>query len=190
MTTENDANKKDKIQDIQPIRSRAKIEDMKWSLKNFCSERDYIMFLLGINTGLRIADLLKLKINDVVGKTRITVTEGKNKKRRAICLSNIYEELNSYIIQLNNTSRTEWLFPSHKGDYPICTVQAYRQLNKAAEMIGICGCIGTSTMRKTFGYWHYKQFKDTAALQMIFNHPHQRRTLNYIGITEKGPDLK
>jgi integrase len=45
--------------------------------------------------------------------------------------------------------------------------------------------IGTHTMRKTFGYWHYKQFKDVAQLQMIFNHSHPQITLRYIGITEE-----
>ncbi len=53
--------KKDEIKDVQPIRSLEQLNDMKWSLKKWCSERDYIMFLLGINTGLRVSDLLKLK---------------------------------------------------------------------------------------------------------------------------------
>lgn len=30
--------------------------------------------------------------------------------------------------------------------------------------------MGTHTLRKTFGYWHYKQYKDVAILQDIFNH--------------------
>ncbi|MDA2733469.1 site-specific integrase, partial [Bacillus cereus] len=50
------------VKDVQPIRSKEKIEDMKWSLKRHCSERDYIMFLIGINTGLRAGDLVKLKV--------------------------------------------------------------------------------------------------------------------------------
>ena len=59
-----------------------------------------------------------------------------------------------------NTVDSEWLFPS-RGDKPITTTQAYRQLNKA-EMTDITEGIGTHTMRKTFGYWFYKQTKDVA----------------------------
>ena len=70
------------IQDVQPIRSLEKIEDMKWSLKRHCSERDYIMFLLGINTGLRVSDLLALKIKDVKGKKKMLV--GKEKQKRSV----------------------------------------------------------------------------------------------------------
>lgn len=174
--------KKDEIKDVQPIRSLEKLNDMKWSLKKWCGERDYIMFLLGINTGLRVSDLLNLKISDIKGKKKITVKEGKTKKVREIYLTSVYQELNAYIASLEGT---EWLFPSRKGDRPISRIQAYRQLNKASEMVDIPDGIGTHTMRKTFGYWYYKQTKDIAKLQRILNHSSQEVTLQYIGITEE-----
>ncbi|MGG4041450.1 tyrosine-type recombinase/integrase, partial [Bacillus smithii] len=154
----------------------------KWSLRKWCGERDYILFLLGINTGLRVSDLLKLKISDVKGKKKITVKEGKTEKKREIVLANIYDELNAYI---NTLEGTEWLFPSRKGNKPITRIQAYRQLNKAAEMVDMSDGIGTHTMRKTFGYWFYKQTKDIATLQKIFNHSSQEITLRYIGVTDE-----
>ncbi|MGS2776972.1 tyrosine-type recombinase/integrase [Robertmurraya sp. GLU-23] len=172
--------KKEHIIDVQPIRSKEQIENMKWALKRFCSNRDYILFLTGINTGLRISDLLKLKVKDLKRKKRIMILEGKTKKARSIQLDNIYREIQEYIKTLDDS---EWLFPSRKGDKPITVVQAYRQLNKAAEMAEITEGIGTHTMRKTFGYWHYKQFKDVAQLQIILNHAHPEITLRYIGIT-------
>ncbi|NEU34121.1 tyrosine-type recombinase/integrase, partial [bacterium LRH843] len=95
---------------------------------------------------------------------KIVVKEGKTEKSRTIHLANIYEEVNDYIETLQNT---QWLFPSRKGDNPITRIQAYRQLNKAAEMAEIETGIGTHTMRKTFGYWYYKQTKDIASLQSI-----------------------
>jgi integrase len=171
--------KKEHIIDVQPIRSRDQLENMKWALKRFCGDRDYILFLIGINTGLRVGDLLKLKVKDLKRKKRIVILEGKTKKPRTIQLDNIYGEIQEYI----KTIDSEWLFPSRKGDKPISTIQAYRQLNKAAEMAEIPEGIGTHTMRKTFGYWHYKQFKDVAQLQMILNHAHPEITLRYIGIT-------
>lgn len=175
-------NKKTEIKDVRPIRSLEKIEDMKWSLKKWCGERDYMMFLIGINTGLRVGDLLELKIEDVKGKKAVMVLEGKTEKSREIYLTNIYDELNDYIAILEDT---EWLFPSRKGDKAISRVQAYRQLNKAAGMVDITDGIGTHTMRKSFGYWHYKQFKDVAELQKILNHSHPQITLDYIGITNE-----
>jgi integrase len=169
-------------QDVQPIRDLKKIQDMKWSLKRHCSPRDYMMFLVGINTGLRVSDMLKLKINQVQGKKRIVIKEGKTEKVRILHLDNIYDEIDDYIRTLKGT---EWVFPSRKGNKPISRIQAYRQLIKAAEMADIKDGVGTHTMRKTFGYWHYKQFKDVAELQLILNHSHPSITLKYIGITNE-----
>ncbi len=59
-------NKKSHLIDVQPIRSKEQIEDMKWSLKRHCSKRDYILFLIGINTGLRISDLLQIETQTIL----------------------------------------------------------------------------------------------------------------------------
>jgi integrase len=168
------------IKDVQPIRKKETLEDMKWALKRFCLERDYIMFLIGINTGLRVSDILLLKVSDVRRKKKIVIKEKKTKKTRTINLRNIYDEIQSYV----KTVDSEWLFPSRKGNKPISTTQAYRQLNKAADMAEI-ESVGTHTMRKTFGYWYYKQTKDVAQLQRILNHRDPEVTLDYIGITEE-----
>jgi len=81
-------------------------------------------------------------------------------------------------------SDEEYLFKSRKGENkPISRVQAYRILNSAAEHVGLQE-VGTRTLRKTFGYWHYKQNKDVALLQQIFNHSSPSVTLRYIGINE------
>ena len=176
------ANKKEEIKDVQPIRTLEQLNDMKWSLKKWCGERDYILFLLGINTGLRVQDLLNFKISDVKGKKKLSVKEGKTEKNREIYLTNIYDELNTYIASLDGT---EWLFPSRKGDKAISRIQAYRQLNKASEMVDMPDGIGTHTMRKTFGYWYYKRTMNVAKLQKILNHSHPEITLKYIGITDE-----
>lgn len=44
--------------------------------------------------------------------------------------------------------------------------------------------VGTHTMRKTFGYHHYKQNRDVAMLQKIYNHSSPKITLEYIGIIQ------
>ncbi|PAE06400.1 site-specific integrase [Terribacillus saccharophilus] len=175
MTTTN------QIKDVQPIRSKELIEDMKWSLKRHCSERDYILFLLGINSGLRVGDILKLKVKDVKNKKRVVIQEGKTKKKRDINLNNIYSEIQEYVKTIDSV----WLFPSRKGDKPISTTQAYRQLNKAGDMVDITEGIGTHTMRKTFGYWYYKRTNNMEALQQILNHSDIKITKAYIGITEE-----
>nr|WGD64142.1 tyrosine-type recombinase/integrase [Bacillus subtilis]WGD72664.1 tyrosine-type recombinase/integrase [Bacillus subtilis]WGD74659.1 tyrosine-type recombinase/integrase [Bacillus subtilis] len=169
-------------QNVQPIRSLEKIDDMKWALKKFCSERDYMYFLIGINCGLRGGDLVKLT-QAQCKKKKFVVKEGKTKKPRSINLSMIHDEIINYIGKYPN----KWMFPSQKGDSHITRSHAYDQMRKVADMAEVEG-VGTHTLRKTFGYWYYKQTKDVAQLQKIFNHGHPETTLSYIGITEEEID--
>ena len=167
---------------VQPIRSKETIARFKNELLHK-SYRDYILFVIGINTGLRISDILQLKVEDVRG-THIVITEKKtNKHKRFFINEQLRKELNMYIKGMNND---DYLFPSRKGDKPITRVQAYRILNEVAKKLKVEE-VGTHTLRNTFGYWHYQQYKDVAILQDIFNHSSPSVTLRYIGITD---DLK
>ena len=173
------------IKDVQPIRSKEQLADMKWALRRHCSERDYILFVLGCDTGLRVGDLLKIKTKQILflkpKKQKILkVKEGKTQKIRDIYIGNCFEEVYQYAKLLES----EWLFPSRKGDQAISPTQAYRQLNKAADFADVQN-VGNHTLRKTFGYWFYKQTKDVAMLQGILNHSHPSITLRYIGITDE-----
>ena len=176
---------------VQPIRDKNKLEEMKEELKKN-GTRDYLLFLLGINTGLRISDIVKLQVKDVKDpsgamKEYVTIIEKKTNKLKKFPICNgLLAELTKYT---NNMEQEQYLFQSQKGtNKPITTVQAYRILNKAGANIGLEE-IGTHTMRKTFGYHHYQQNKDVAILQEIFNHSAPSITLRYIGINQDNIDM-
>lgn len=167
---------------VQPIRDKAKIEEIK-SLLMKQSYRDYFMFMMGLNSGLRISDLLKLKVSDVRDKSHITITEEKTEKTKRFSINNALRGIiDEYIKGMKDD---EWLFPSQKGNGKknIDRVQAYRILNNVATKVGLDE-IGTHTMRKTFGYHLYQKTKDVALLQEIFNHSAPSITLRYIGINQ------
>lgn len=169
---------------VQPIRDREIIQMMKNELSRTGS-RNQMLFNIGINTGLRVSDILNLKVNDVRNKSHIVVSEKKTGKTKRILINaNLRKDIEDYIINMDNN---DYLFKSKKGkNSPITRIQAYRILNDAATKLDIKE-IGTHTMRKTFGYWHYKIYKDVAILQDIFNHSSPSITMRYIGITD---DLK
>lgn len=164
--------------DVQPLRTEQEIDDMEYSLRRWCGERDWFLFIVGINTGLRVSDIVPLKVGDVRGKSYVIISEGKTKKARRVSLKPIQQEIEAYT---RGMDPDDWLFPSRKGSGHITTTQAYRALVKAGEMIDRKD-IGTHTMRKTFGYHHYKRNKDVATLQEIFNHSAPSITKRYIGI--------
>lgn len=166
---------------VQPIRDPKMIQAMKDNL----APRDRFLFTLGINVGLRISDLLQLKVKDVKDKRYLNVYEEKTNKQKRFLLN---KELRAIIDEYTKHMEPEdWLFPSRKGDKPISRVQAYRVLNDTAKKIGLEE-IGTHTLRKTFGYHFFKKYKDIVMLQDIFNHSAPSVTLAYIGITQDEQD--
>lgn len=170
-----------KMELVQPIRDKKIIERMKNELLKR-GTRDFMLFLVGINTGLRISDILTLKVEDVRDKEHIVIKEKKTDKLKRIKINGLKEELDKYI---ENMGDEDYLFKSQKGENkPITRVQAYRILNEAAKIVGIQDEIGTHTLRKTFGYHFYQKTKDVALLQELFNHSAPSVTLRYIGINQ------
>jgi len=167
----------------EPLRKPKDIQEMLWALgRTESGYRDKFMFLFGINTGLRISDILSLKVGQVRGKEHVTVKEQKTNKLREVVLLPIMNEIEEYT---KGRYDEEWLFPSRKGNKAITKVQAYRVLRKASETANLDHIqISTHTMRKTFGYWHYQTNKDIAVLQEILNHADPSTTRRYIGITQ------
>jgi integrase len=165
---------------VEPIRDKVKIKQMKKLLKKQ-SRRNQFLFVLGINTGLRISDLLRLKVGDVRGKSHILITEKKTGKRKRFKInSKLRKQIDKYTAGMR---AEEYLFASKKRPAPITRVRAYQIINGAARKVGLSE-IGTHTLRKTFGYHFYQRTKDVATLQMIFNHSHPSITLRYIGINQ------
>ena len=171
---------------VEPIREKEKIEQVKRILKESGS-RDFLLFLLGINSGLRISDILKLKVKDVSNKDYIEIREQKTNKYRRFPITEYYRaNLDEFIF---DKSPEEWIFASKRGRKPISRTQAYRIINDACLKAGIQVNIGTHTLRKTFGYHFYQQNKDVALLQAIFNHSAPSVTLRYIGINQDIIDI-
>ena len=150
-----------------------------------------MLFYTSINSGMRVSDIVKLTKDDIRNldgtmKQHITVTEKKTGKQKRFPLCNgLLTEMERYT---RNMQVGEYLFKSRKGENKaITTVQAYRIINRATKRIKLEE-IGTHTMRRTFGYWHYRQYKDIAILQEIFNHSSPSVTLLYIGINQDNID--
>src|SRR5699024_1307721 len=139
------------------------------------AHRDVLLFLIVIITGLRVNDLVRLKIAYVKNKYVLTIREGIKNKLRDINVGMLHKEIQTYIV---NKQPHDYLFTSQKVNKAISTTQVYRILTDAADYLGR-SYIGTHTMRKSFGYHHYKQFKDVAILQEIFNHAAPNITKRY-----------
>lgn len=168
---------------VQPIRDKRDINRMKKALGN---PRDLLLFTFGINSALRISDILKLKVGDV-RNTDVLTREQKTGKIKRFRMNKAIVDAVKSLVPADATD-SDWLFPSRKGDKPITRVQAWRILKDAAERAGVKTEIGTHTLRKTFAYHAYKSGVDLTLLMSVLNHSSQRDTLRYIGIEQDRVD--
>lgn len=181
------------VQVVEAIRDKAVIEKMKRYLHNK-SIRDYTLFVLGINSGLRVSDLLNLRVRDVASSSgklhdRITLTEQKTGKKKDFPISDASRKaLSELLSSSGEMTQDKPLFSSRKGNNPIKRGHAWRILKDAGKFAGIKDNIGTHTMRKTFGYHAYKKGLDLSLIQKLLNHSSPAITLSYIGITKEDMD--
>lgn len=147
-------------------------------------QRMYLMFMIGIYTGLRISDLVRLRAGHVRGD-EITLIEEKTDKEQVIPIATILQRV--IADRTASMDDEDYLFPSrqHSRDgsvKPITTHTAYNDMQRVAERFGLRGPIGCHTLRKTFGYWHYKRNHDLEILRQWFNHASVDVTRRYIGV--------
>lgn len=172
--------------DIQPIRDTKKLQAMSTVLYSR-DPKYWCFFILGIHTGLRISDILKLRVRDLDDMTRIT--EQKTQKKRFLYLNNaVHQQIAAYIKE-SGLEEDDLLIPSRKKKngktQPIGRQQARLVLKETAAVCGLDPrTVGTHSLRKTFGYHFYMKTKDIATLMYIFNHDSERVTLRYIGVTD------
>lgn len=166
---------------VEPIRDERKFRDIQEYLKR-TNERNYIMLITGTYTGLRISDVLKLKVSDVKDKKFIYIREKKTGKQNIIELNPLL--IKAYKNYCDDKFQDEYLIKSRNGiNRPLTRVQAYNILKQVGEEFGVEN-LGTHTMRKTFGYHYYRKTKDVATLMKMFNHSDPSITLKYIGIIQ------
>lgn len=161
---------------VEPIRNIESIKKLeKYFAKN--SPRDLLLFTIGTNCGLRISDIVALNVSDVRNKSHIQIIEKKTGKFKKFPINS---KLKPMIEEFTKGKRSdEALFVSIFKNR-LDRFGAYYILKTACQAVGLQEKIGTHTMRKTFGYHHYKKFKDVAMLQKIFNHSNPNITLRYI----------
>ena len=178
------------MNNVKPIKDPEKLREIREglaALTDWHGERMFLLFEVGINTGLRISDIIRLRKKHVCGEWIETV-EKKTKKTTRIPLNTTIRQ----IIQdrCRNMEPDDLLFPSRMevGDVriqrPMTSRTAYNDIQTIAKMFNLGNRIGCHTMRKTFGYWHYKKNKDLEILRQWFNHTSQTVTRRYIGIDE------
>ena len=179
---------------VQPIKDKQKIHRMLKVLEDD-NPRNALLFRVGLNTILRIQDILDLKVKNIFhddGRFRLYLSlfERKTRKNKGRRMKNI--KLNSLLrkaikeyVEFFELSLEDYIFFSLLDpDKNLDRVQAWRILKRAADKVGIDN-FGTHSMRKTLAWTIYKQTKDISLVMIMLNHNSPKTTLRYLGITQE-----
>lgn len=191
MRNQSSPKRRRKKQPANPIKKIEQVYDIQDYLK-VKSYRNYMLFILGIATGYRAGDLVKLKVRDIknaLDTGYFTIMEGKklnsknirekNKKpRKVIIIKNLRIKLQQYIKELNDY---DYMFPSRKGGY-IQVKRVSQILKEAADYFGITK-ISAHSMRKTYAYRIYEtNGHDLLAIKEMLGHSSIEETKVYLGL--------
>lgn len=172
---------------VQPIRDKNKIGAIKSRLRS--NPRNYLLFVLGLNTALRIGDILKLKVSDVRGKKGeirdiLKVRQGKTGKEKRIAINEkVRKALEFFFSQSTVLEDNEFLFANRRTGKAISRVYAWMVLNKIAQEFELEN-FGTHSLRKTWGYQARKAGIDLSIIQEKLGHSSPAVTKRYLGITD------
>jgi integrase len=185
---------------VEPITSMRKLNNMKLILKDH-NLRDYCCFVVGINIPLRIGDLVRFNIGDVVDrkgnvKEMLDTIQGKSLRQQKTKKSGRFkinkaarEAIEEYLQTREPYELSDPLFVSRKRSKDgklahVNTFIVYKNIKNAAEDVGL-EHIGAHSMRKTWGYWAVKKGIPIRHIQKALSHSSERETLGYIGITQE-----
>lgn len=171
---------------VDPIRDEKDIQRIKKMLKS--NLRDLLLFTMGINNGLRMGDLLSVRVGQVkdlkVGEC-LTIREQKTRKDNVLMINKgVYSVLQDYLSD-GQFSDDDYLFQSRKGNNNPLTVSSVHRMVKEWTF-GMDGNYGTHSLRKSFGF--FQRTKYGVGLEVLckrFNHSSPSTTLRYIGLTDK-----
>ena len=187
----------------KPVRDIVELKKIKKYYREVKpNKRNFLLIICGLNTALRISDILKLRWKDVYNenllsfKSHIDVKEQKTGKKTTVFINNnLKEALASFLKDIIAKKgklcdvMEQFIFLGQKStDKPISRIQAFRIISEAAKKCLLSHKVSCHSLRKTFGYHAWKKGVSPALLTSIYNHSSYKITTRYLGIEQDDRD--
>ena len=185
---------KRKARPADPIRSYDDFAQMQQHFISKGKVRDWALWTIGVALGLRISDLLSLKIkyllnSDLTFRTHIKVVEQKTSKLNSCLITEAVQvALTKYFESIDwKIDLDDYLFPSKKTGGKMYEEYGWKIISDAGKALNLPINIGSHTMRKSFANIAACVDKSTidmnaiTKIQGLLNHSDQRVTMRYLG---------
>lgn len=160
--------------------------------------RNKMLFLIGVNVGLRASDLMQLRWsyfykNDMTFKDFYVLQPKKTKKTgkfvKIFFNQTVKKAIENYVSDYPIEDLNGYLFKSRKGDNPITERGLWKIIVDVAEDAGIDKNVGSHSLRKTWARNIYDNAEDKSGalvmLQECLRHSDSLTTLRYISIMDE-----
>ena len=152
---------------------------------------------VGVNTALRISDLLSLTMADVrsldAEQPALKIKEQKTGKLRKIVVNQ--SALGVMQQRLTDHPDHVWLFQSdavnrnrREPPKPINRRSVSRVFERVGQKVAPKVALGTHSMRKTRGYAMHKAGRSIESIAKVLNHSSPAVTMRYIGLVQQDID--
>ena len=189
--------KSDGIRKARPAESIRSYEDFAAIQQYFLGRdkiRDWMLWTVGVSLGLRISDLLSLKIRSVLNNDRsfrnriFTIEQKTDKLNNCLITESVISAITKYFDSIEwNFSLDDYLFKSNKTKGKMYEEYGWKILSDAGKALSLPIVIGSHTMRKSFA--NIAACADKAVIDMnaitkiqgLLNHSDQKVTMRYLG---------
>jgi integrase len=169
---------------------KIQIDEAKTEIKEYQAHRNYLFFLIGVNTAFRAEDLLQLRVTDLI-KGYVSIKENKTGKMQNFRMNKeLHDQILEYIEKYKLKDNSYLFMGQKKKDtykgvtrviiYPMTRQSARNICLKVAAACGIDFRFGVHSLRKTFGYMYIKEGKNIMTLMKMYNHDHPVITMLYV----------
>ncbi|WP_020588947.1 tyrosine-type recombinase/integrase [Desulfobacter curvatus] len=172
---------------VEPIRNTKDVKAISRLLQS--RPRDYLLWVMGINNGLRAKDLVRIKYSQVEGAKSgavINIIETKTGKNNVLVINKaVHKALQAYLAEVE-PALDDFLFKSRKGNGHITSQSVGRMVRSWASAINLKGQYGAHTLRKTWGY--QQRTMHGAGFEILckrYNHSSPAITMRYLGIEDR-----
>lgn len=164
-----------------------KILDIK--LKTKKDYRDKAMLELMYAAGIRISELINIKVNEIDLVNATVLINGKGSKERLIPIDDISikyvkEYLNIYRNQLLKNKNTDYLFLNNRGE-KITRQSLFKTIKKIALEKGIKKELSPHTLRHSFATNMLENGADLRSIQELLGHSNISTTQIYTHVSNK-----
>lgn len=146
--------------------------------------RNRIMLETTYAAGLRVSELVSLKVKDIdSARMMIRVNQGKGKKDRYTLLSEYL--LNELRLYWRVYRPSYWLFPRQEGHQHISIDIVQKIYYKAVELSGVKRKGGIHSLRHSFATHLLESGANLKQIQMLLGHRSIQTTMIYLHVTQK-----